>query len=180
MPAFTPVSKMKMKTLSRSLLILLLVSLNIGCDQLSKKIVREEVSYTDNIKIFTDHFTLMKVENTGAFLSMGSALPGSIKFFLLTLMPIIVIGLATYWLLVKRRIPVLVVIGSCFLIGGGIGNLFDRLRYGSVTDFLHIDFGLFQTGVFNLADVSIMFGISLILIQAYVLNNLKSAHTAVA
>jgi signal peptidase II len=167
---------MEMKTLVRSLLILLLVSLNIGCDQLSKRIVREEVSYNDNIKIFTDHFTLMKVENTGAFLSAGSTLPASIKFFFLTLVPIIVIAIAIYWLLTKTKIPYLIVIGSCFLIGGGIGNLFDRLLYGSVTDFLHIDFGLFQTGVFNLADVSIMFGITLILIQAYILNNLKQAH----
>jgi signal peptidase II len=166
---------MKIKALGRSVLILLLVSLTIGCDQLSKRIVRQELSYNDNIKIFTDHFTLMKVENTGAFLSVGSALPGSIKFFFLTLLPIIVIAMAIYWLLVKTKVLNLVVIGSCFLIGGGIGNLFDRLLYGSVTDFLHIDFGLFQTGVFNLADVSIMFGITLILIQAYVLNNLKSS-----
>jgi signal peptidase II len=166
---------MKMKTLGRSFLILLLVSLNIGCDQLSKRIVRQKVSYSDNIKIFTDHFTLMKVENTGAFLSVGSALPASVKFFFLSLLPIVVIAFAMYWLLVKTRIPNLIVIGSCFLIGGGIGNLFDRVLYGSVTDFLHIDFGLFQTGVFNLADVSIMVGITLILIQGYVLNNMKSS-----
>ncbi|MDB5021774.1 MAG: lspA [Pedobacter sp.] len=165
--------KLRIKTLSRSIFILLLVALNIGCDQLSKSIVRQEVSYNDNIKIFSDHFTLMKVENTGAFLSLGSALPTSIKFLFLTLFPILAIALATYWLLVKTRVPYLIVIGSCFLIGGGIGNLFDRLLYGSVTDFLHIDFGVFQTGVFNLADVSIMFGMTLIVIQAYILNNLN-------
>lgn len=157
----------------RSLLILLLVALNTGCDQLSKKVVRQELSYTDNIKIFTDHITLMKVENSGAFLSVGTALPASIKFILLTLLPVLVLGAAMYGLLVKTQIPKLIVIGTSFLIGGGIGNLFDRLRYGSVTDFLHIDFGIFQTGVFNLADVSIMIGLSLILLQAYVLNNLK-------
>jgi signal peptidase II len=164
---------MKITSFYRSLLILLLVSFNIGCDQLSKSIIRKEVSYTDNIKIFTNNFTLMKVENSGAFLSVGSALPGSIKFVVLTLIPIFVICMALYWLLVKTRIPRLVVIGTCFLIGGGIGNLFDRLRYGSVTDFLHIDFGLFQTGVFNFADLSIMFGITLILIQGYILNRLN-------
>jgi signal peptidase II len=172
------ISTMKAKNLFRSIFILMLVALNIGCDQLSKTIVRQEVSYNDNIKIFTDHFTLMKVENTGAFLSVGSALPGSIKFLVLTLIPILVIAFAIYWLLVKTRIPYLIVIGSCFLIGGGIGNLFDRLRYGSVTDFLHIDFGLFQTGVFNLADVSIMFGIFLILIQTYILNRLYPERAA--
>ena len=57
-------------------------------------------------------------------------------------------------------------IGMCFLIGGGIGNIIDRLLYGSVTDFLHIDFGLFRTGIFNLADVSIMIGIGILIINS--------------
>ncbi len=52
-----------------------------------------------------------------------------------------------------------------FLIGGGIGNIYDRIVYGSVTDFLHMDFVLFRTGIFNLADVSIMVGIGLLLLQ---------------
>jgi len=167
--------KPQVNTLVRSLLILLLVALNIGCDQLSKKVVRQELSYTDNIKVFTDHITLMKVENSGAFLSVGTELPEAVKFTLLTLLPILVLGAAMFGLIVKTRMPRLVVVGTSLLIGGGLGNLFDRLRYGSVTDFLHIDFGIFQTGVFNLADVSIMIGISLILLQAYVLNNLQKA-----
>ena len=56
-------------------------------------------------------------------------------------------------------------IGICFLIGGGIGNIYDRIVYGSVTDFLHMDFVLFKTGIFNMADVSIMTGIGLLLLQ---------------
>jgi len=168
-------AKPQVNMLVRSMLILLLVALNMGCDQLSKKVVRQELSYTDNIKIFTEHITLMKVENSGAFLSIGTALPVAVKFTLLTLLPVLVLAAAMYGLLVKAHIPKLVVIGTACLIGGGLGNLFDRLRYGSVTDFLHIDFGIFQTGVFNFADVSIMIGISLILLQAYVLNNHRKA-----
>jgi signal peptidase II len=166
---------MKITRSSRSLLILLLIMLNIGCDQLSKKIVRQELSYSDSFHVLTDRITLMKVENTGAFLSTGTALPLPIKFVLLTLLPILILGYAMYWIIVTRRLHLLVVIGSCFLIGGGIGNLIDRLLYGSVTDFMHIDFGIFQTGVFNLADVSISLGVILILIHAYVLKNLKPA-----
>jgi signal peptidase II len=166
---------MKIKRSSRSLFILLLVMLNIGCDQLSKKIVRQELSYSDNIHFLTDRFTLMKVENSGAFLSTGTSLPLPIKFVVLTLIPILILGYALFWLIKTERLPRIVVIGSCLLIGGGVGNLFDRLRYGSVTDFMHIDFGLFQTGVFNLADVSISLGVILILIHAYVIKNLKQA-----
>jgi signal peptidase II len=54
-----------------------------------------------------------------------------------------------------------------FAIGGGIGNIYDRLVHGSVTDFMHINFGLFQTGIFNMADVSIMVGMFIFLAQSY-------------
>lgn len=57
-------------------------------------------------------------------------------------------------LLIKRVMSNLQVVGWCFVIGGGTGNLYRRIVHGSVTDFLHLDLELFQTGIFNLADVS--------------------------
>lgn len=57
----------------------------------------------------------------------------------------------------------LILTGWCFVIGGGIGNLADRIIHGSVTDFLHLDLGVLQTGIFNFADVSIMAGLMMIL-----------------
>ena len=52
-------------------------------------------------------------------------------------------------------------IGLCSVAGGGIGNIFDRVMYGSVTDFLYVRVGIFQTGIFNFADVSITAGVLL-------------------
>lgn len=69
-------------------------------------------------------------------------------------------------------------IGVCFLIGGGIGNIYDRIVYGSVTDFLHMDFVLFKTGIFNMADVSIMTGIGLLLLQTLLAKKKKSKSPA--
>lgn len=150
----------------RLLLLFLLVTLNVGCDQVSKIIVRQKVDYNENISLIKDHFTLTKVENTGAFLSMGDDLPEIVRFSLLSLMPILVLGFGLYYLFTQKHMPILMQLGMCFLLGGGIGNIYDRLRFGSVTDFLHIDFGLFRTGVFNFADVSIMVGIGVLLIQS--------------
>jgi len=59
-------------------------------------------------------------------------------------------------------------VGLCFVIGGWVGNLFDRVLYGSVTDFLFIKVGIFETGIFNLADVSIMTGMFLIFLQFFI------------
>jgi len=77
------------------------------------------------------------------------------------------LGLAFLYLLTKKDLTNMTIIGVCFIIGGGVGNIYDRLIYGSVTDFLHIDFVIFQTAIFNMADVSIMTGIFVIVIEAF-------------
>ena len=156
---------MQIRKILRNAMILTVVMCNIGCDQISKTIVRQQVDYNESIKVISDNFTLTRVENTGAFLSLGSSLPLSIKFLILSLIPSIALLLGLYFLITKTGISQAFIIGSCFVIGGGFGNLYDRLVYGSVTDFFHIDFVVFQTGVFNMADVSIMIGVLILFIQ---------------
>ena len=156
---------MEIRKALRNVMILVIVMCNVGCDQISKTIVRNEVDYNENINFISEHFTLTRVENTGAFLSLGNSLPVSVKFILLSLIPGLILAFGLYYLLTRIRIATAFVVGSCFVIGGGIGNLYDRIVYGSVTDFFHIDFVIFQTGVFNMADVSIMLGVFIMFVQ---------------
>nr|WP_315420509.1 signal peptidase II [uncultured Pedobacter sp.] len=146
--------------------LLLLLTLNFGCDQISKKIVRNEISDYEHISIIKDHFTLTKVENSGAFLSLGDNMPYIFRLIILTGLPLLFLGYGLYFLFAKRNLPMTMQIALCFLIGGGIGNLYDRIVHGSVTDFMHMDFYLFQTGVFNFADISIMIGVGILLFQS--------------
>lgn len=158
---------MNQKKTIKFILLFFLIALNVGCDQVSKIIVRQKVDYNENISIIKDRIILTKVENTGAFLSMGDELPAIVRFTLLSLFPIVVLGFGLYYLFTNAKLPLGIQLGICFLLGGGIGNIYDRLKFGSVTDFLHIDFGLFRTGVFNFADVSIMIGIGILLVQSF-------------
>lgn len=158
---------MKTNSLYRNLLIFLLLILNVGCDQVSKHIVRKNIDYHERIAMLGDRLTLTKVENSGAFLSAGVSLSAPLKIVLLTVVPVAVLLLGLVYVLRKKELSLLTVTGICFAIGGGLGNIYDRIRYGSVTDFLHIDFGIFQTGVFNAADMSVMMGVFLILIEAW-------------
>lgn len=159
--------KSKFSGLAGKVLILVIILLNVGCDQISKSIVREHVDYYENIKLFSEYITLTKVENSGAFLSMGDSLHSGVKFVLLLLMPVAVLVMGVYFVLTRKDLSPTMVFGVCCVIGGGIGNLYDRILYGSVTDFLHIDFIVFQTGVFNAADLSIMGGMLLIIIDSF-------------
>jgi signal peptidase II len=158
---------MASKNYYRIILLLIIIALNVGCDQVSKKIVRAKLADHETITLIKDHFILTKVENTGAFLSAGNNLPGPIRLILLTILPIFVLAYGLFFLLYKPSLPQIMQVGLCFLIGGGIGNVYDRIVYGSVTDFLHMDFGVFKTGVFNLADLSIMIGIGILFINSF-------------
>ena len=158
--------KSKFSGLAGKVLILVIILLNVGCDQISKSIVREHVDYYENIKVFSPYVTLTKVENSGAFLSMGDALHSGIKFVLLLMMPVAVLAAGIYFVMSRKDLSPALIFGICCVIGGGIGNLYDRILYGSVTDFLHIDFIIFQTGIFNVADLSIMAGMLLIILDS--------------
>ncbi len=155
--------------------LLIIVALNLGCDQVSKIVARQHIDFYEQITIIKNHFILTKVENTGAFLSAGSNLPQFIRVILLTILPLLVLAYGLFYLYVNRNLPRLMQIGVCFLIGGGMGNIYDRIVHGSVTDFLHMDFVLFRTGVFNLADVSIMIGISLLFLQTLMAKKAQKA-----
>jgi signal peptidase II len=154
---------MKLKKIVRNLLILILLATNVGCDQISKCIVRQTIEYNHRTSIIGNYVTITKVENTGAFLGLGDQLPRIIYKILMIILPLIVLGYAIYFLLTSNNLPKLFIFGICLDIGGGLGNIYDRIIYGSVTDFLHFDFVLFQTGIVNLADISLTLGFFILL-----------------
>lgn len=135
----------------------LLIMVNIGCDQISKSMVRDRLEYHEQIQLAGEHLLLTKVENSGAFLSIGDDFSPWAKNVLLNALPAIMMLGLLFWLF-QGRMELGMALGICCVIGGGIGNIFDRMTYGSVTDFLYIHVGFFRTGVFNFADVSITSG----------------------
>ena len=154
--------------LSRTLSIVLLIIANIVIDQVSKFIVRAEIAQNEVIQLIGDVFIMTKVENSGAFLGMGSDLSPTLKWILLLILPVIVLGGVVYYILTTKSLDRLSLIAFCCIVGGGIANVFDRFLYGSVTDFFHIDLGgVFRTGIFNVADMSVSFGMILLIIASF-------------
>jgi signal peptidase II len=159
--------KQKTSRLVRNIAIIVILVANIGCDQISKNVIRQNVGFYETIHVVQDYVTITYVENTGAFLSLGSTLPETAKVIILSVIPLIALLFGIIYILVKKNLTWLSALALSFAIGGGIGNIYDRLMHGSVTDFMHINFGLFQTGIFNMADVSIMTGMFIFLYQSY-------------
>lgn len=162
--------------LSRTAYIILLIIINIALDQVSKIIVRDSIGFREEIQLIGDKFILTNVENTGAFLGMGSDLNPTLRVILLLILPTIVLGLVVLYIFKEKQMDKLSLTAFTFIIGGGIANVFDRIAYGSVTDFLHIDLGgIFKTGIFNVADLSVTTGMIILLFSNFLGKKKKEA-----
>ena len=107
-------------------------------------------------------FNLVMVWNRGVSFGMfgGGALP---PWLLAVVAGAVAVGLGV-WLSRVRARWLAAAIG--LVIGGAVGNMVDRLRYGAVADFLDVHAGVYHWPAFNLADAAITLGVVFLLIDA--------------
>jgi signal peptidase II len=129
-------------------------------DQASKEwasvYLREE-----SILIWPNFFDLTLVHNLGAAFGMFRTLPEVWRLGLLAGVAVVASG-ALLWLL-RQSVQWRETIGYALLLGGALGNLTDRIRWGWVVDFLHVHWYDLSWPVFNVADSAITVGITLLL-----------------
>ncbi len=143
-------------------IMLFVVTTSIGCDQATKVLARRHLEGRETMSYLGDTFRLTYVENHGAFLGLGSSLPEGVRTALfVVLVSAFLIGLGV-WTFRTKNLSKLALYASALTIGGGIGNLIDRIVFnGGVTDFMNMGIGGLRTGIFNVADVWIMVGVGL-------------------
>ena len=113
-----------------------------------------------------DTFRLVYAENPGAFLGMGDSLPPFISTAIfMCLIPLAVIGMSIYVLRSNEfKGPNVVIMGS--VLAGGFSNVIDRYYNDAhVIDFLNVGLGGLRSGIFNVADMFVMFGVFLLIIN---------------
>lgn len=141
----------------RNLLLVVIALTVLGIDQASKAWVIENIPLNTTYEIFPplrDVFVLTYITNSGAAFGLFPQL--SLVFTLIAL----VVSFAIVWY--YRSIPAgqwLVRISLGLQLGGAVGNLIDRLRFGAVTDLLYVRF----VPVFNIADAAIVSGVALLM-----------------
>ena len=128
-----------------------LALLALAADQITKFLVRRVPGRRE---IVPGLLRVRPVRNTGMAFSMLSG-----HFWLLTVLTAVIIVWLVAWLIRKPDLPRLMRAGFWMIAGGGLGNLVDRLIFGSVTDFLELEFMRFA--VFNVADVFVCVGAAL-------------------
>ncbi|NDD91695.1 signal peptidase II [bacterium] len=145
--------------------ILTLVPLSIlAADQWTKMIIIDKFALGESIPVISSFFNLTYVRNTGAaFGFLAAAHPSfRIPFFLaIPVIALVVIGLL-FKKLPERDIKTAMALS--LVMGGAVGNLIDRVRFGYVVDFLDFHWK-FQAHfpAFNVADSAICVGVALLM-----------------
>jgi signal peptidase II len=148
----------------RIVLLLLVLGGTVGCDQTTKHIARAKLGPFDSVMLLGGWGELRLVENPGAFLSLGASLSPIVRTAFFTLGVGIGLLFLSVCLVSRARLNWLVFTGLALALAGGVSNLIDRItRQGLVTDFITLRMGPFQTGVFNVADMAVLFGLGLLL-----------------
>ena len=150
-----------MRLWSVRLALLAVVVLTIGCDQVAKHIASTRLADGPPQSYLGGAFRLEYAENTGGFLSLGAELPAWARVTIFSVgNGILLVGcLVAVFRHQWRRLALL---GLCLLFAGGLSNFVDRIVHGRVVDFLYVGIGPARTGIFNVADMAILFGIALI------------------
>jgi len=137
----------------KPLYVLIIVTSVVVLDQLTKYLVSTYISPFDSIEIFP-FLHLVHIHNTGAAFGMFKHLGGG--FFILLSIVAIIIVLSLLKKSTYSRF------GLSLVLGGAIGNLIDRIRFGKVVDFIDFSVGDFHWPAFNVADSSLTIGMSVI------------------
>jgi signal peptidase II len=143
--------------------VILLVVL---CDQASKWWIVSHFSLHESVAILPGFFNLTFLTNTGAafgFLAGQPALWRHVFFIAVSVVALLVIGMLYLRL---RRISFFYEIALALIAGGALGNLIDRVRYGSVVDFLDFYVGRHHWPAFNAADSAITVGVAVFLVYS--------------
>ena len=144
----------------RPLYFYLIVALVFVCDQITKALIQRSMAFGEYRQILGPNVMLSLTQNTGG---AWGILPSENRVFVAFAAVAIVALLFAYHRIARGDL----LVGSAFALamGGALGNLLDRLRYGYVVDFFAVRIVHYHWPIFNVADSAISFGIILLLLH---------------
>lgn len=145
--------------MGRIVLFLLVVAVGIVLDQLSKAFMRSFLAGAGRVPFIPGIIDFVLVQNTGAAFSIGQGM----GWLFIAIAVAVALG-AFIFVCVSGSMGYADAFFLACLVSGGLGNLIDRVVFGSVTDFIATAFIEFP--VFNVADMLVCTGVGMTLILA--------------
>ena len=145
--------------------ILLVMITCVGCDQAAKSYASLTLANHQPIGVLGEMFRLQYSENSGAMMGVGGDLPDTVRFWLFVVFAACaLLAILTYTILGKN-LRLVDILSFSLILGGGAGNLIDRLfKGGVVIDFMILTVGTLRTAIFNIADLAVVCGLMLLAI----------------
>jgi len=154
-----------MTKIAKTFVLIILVSMTVGCDHISKHIATTALKDTDGRSFLGDTLRIEYAENTGGMLSLGANLsPGIHTAIFKVGIGVVLIGMAVAAIIMQ--LSPMTLIGLGLTCGGGLSNWIDRITTGSVVDFMNVGIGSLRSGIFNVADLAVLLG-ALLLVLSY-------------
>jgi signal peptidase II len=150
----------------------------IVLDAWTKWLVAQRIDTHDAVSIIPNFFQLVHVRNTGAAFGIGANAQSQLVPFLLNAGAIAVFCVVVVYALRSAASDRVLQIGLHLILGGAIGTLLDRFRFGYVVDFLDVYVGVHHWPAFNVADSAICIGIGLLFLDMRRKPDEKTAATA--
>jgi signal peptidase II len=147
--------------------LLSLSLLVVAADRYTKWMVSTRIELGSEVQMIPRVFAISHVENPGAAFSLfnDSASPVLVRWMLLIFSVLAAVAVLVALLKLGRRITA-TTLGLALILGGALGNAYDRLRFGYVIDFLEVHIIHYHWPDFNVADSAIVVGGILLLIDA--------------
>ena len=140
----------------------------LALDQLTKQVVRTSIELYDAIEVIPGFLNLVHVRNTGAAFGFLSSVSIANKQLLMTAIALMAMtAIVAYARQVEPR-ETLARTGLALILGGAMGNLFDRASAGYVVDFIDVYWRTYHFWAFNVADSAITVGAGLLILDMFV------------
>jgi signal peptidase II len=134
-------------------------------DRVAKRAVAQNIPLHDSFQVIPDFFRITHVENRGAAFGLFADSPSEWKIAVLVLFSVVALVIVSALLWRNSHSMNTTGIGLSLILGGAIGNLWDRLLSGRVVDFLLFYVGQYQWPAFNVADSAIVVGAGLLVFE---------------
>ncbi|MFZ0420709.1 MAG: signal peptidase II [Candidatus Sulfotelmatobacter sp.] len=144
---------------------LLIVLVVVVLDRWTKHVVAQRIRLYAHIQVIPGFFRLTHTENTGAAFSLFADSTAPWKTGLLIAFSVVALIVVSALLWKNHHAHIATGVGLSLIMGGALGNLWDRLASGRVVDFLLVYVKQYQWPVFNLADSAIVVGAGLLIVE---------------
>jgi signal peptidase II len=132
-------------------------------DQITKAIILQSLPLYRSIPVIPQFFDITHIQNSGGAFGLLAGQQSTVRNLVFISISLLAMGFVLYLYITTPSTHTVLAVGFALILGGAVGNLIDRIRFGSVVDFLDFYIGNLHWPAFNVADSAITVGIGIFL-----------------